>query len=53
MTQQIRDIENVIEGLGSLGYVADRALATAVYLLLKLEKPHHQRDETFQITRGC
>jgi MoxR-like ATPase len=39
MAQQIRDIENVIEGLGSLGYVADRALATAVYLLLKLEKP--------------
>src|SRR5450432_4183535 len=39
MVQQIRDIENVIEGLGRLGYVADRALATAVYLLLKLEKP--------------
>ena len=39
MAQQIRDIENVIEGLGRLGYVADRALATAVYLLLKLEKP--------------
>jgi len=39
MAQQIRDIENVIEGLGSFGYVADRALATAVYLLLKLEKP--------------
>jgi MoxR-like ATPase len=39
MAQQIRDIENVIEGLGSLGYVADRALATAIYLLLKLEKP--------------
>ena len=39
MAQQIRDIENVIEGLGILGYVADRALATAVYLLLKLEKP--------------
>jgi MoxR-like ATPase len=39
MAQQIRDIENVIEGLGCLGYVADRALATAVYLLLKLEKP--------------
>ena len=39
MTQQIRDVENVIEGLGDLGYVADRALATAVYLLLKLEKP--------------
>src|ERR1700727_1087825 len=39
MAQQIREIENVIEGLGRLGYVADRALATAVYLLLKLEKP--------------
>jgi MoxR-like ATPase len=39
MAQQIRDIENVIEGLGRLGYVADRALATAVYLLVKLEKP--------------
>src|ERR1700731_5163464 len=39
MAQQIRDIENVIEGLGRLGYVADRALAKAVYLLLKLEKP--------------
>ena len=39
MAQQIRNIENVIEGLGRLGYVADRALATAVYLLLKLEKP--------------
>lgn len=39
MAQPIRDIENVIEGLGRLGYVADRALATAVYLLLKLEKP--------------
>src|ERR1700724_4419182 len=39
MAQQIRDIENVIEALGRLGYVADRALATAVYLLLKLEKP--------------
>jgi MoxR-like ATPase len=39
MAQQIRDIENVIERLGRLGYVADRALATAVYLLVKLEKP--------------
>src|ERR1700726_3850439 len=39
MVQQIRDIENVIEGLGRLGYVADRALATAIYLLVKLGKP--------------
>ena len=39
MAQQIPDIENVIERLGRLGYVADRALATAIYLLLKLEKP--------------
>ncbi len=39
MAPQIRDIETVIEGLGRLGYVADRALATALYLLLKLEKP--------------
>jgi MoxR-like ATPase len=39
MAQQIRDIKNVIEGLGRLGYVADQALATAVYLLLKLDKP--------------
>jgi MoxR-like ATPase len=39
MAQQIRDIENVIERLGRLGYVADRALATAVYLLVKLGKP--------------
>ena len=39
MAQQIRDIENVIERLGRLGYVADRALATAIYLLVKLGKP--------------
>jgi MoxR-like ATPase len=39
MAQQIRDIQNVIERLGSLGYVADRALATAIYLLVKLQKP--------------
>jgi MoxR-like ATPase len=39
MAQQIPDIGNVIERLGRLGYVADRALATAIYLLLKLEKP--------------
>jgi MoxR-like ATPase len=39
MAQQIREIENVIERLGRLGYVADRALATTIYLLIKLEKP--------------
>ena len=39
MARQIREIENVIEQLGRLGYVADRALATAIYLLIKLEKP--------------
>ncbi len=39
MAQQIRDIESVIERLGRLGYVADRALATALYLLVKLGKP--------------
>src|SRR3984893_6259399 len=39
MAQQIPDIENVIERLGRLGYVADRALATAIYLLVKLGKP--------------
>ena len=39
MAQQPRDIESVIERLGRLGYVADRALATAIYLLVKLGKP--------------
>jgi MoxR-like ATPase len=39
MARQIREIENLIERLGRLGYVADRALATAIYLLIKLEKP--------------
>ena len=37
--QDIRDIESVIERLGRLGYVADRALATAIYLLVRLGKP--------------
>src|ERR1700722_15217769 len=39
MAEPIRDINNVIECLGRLGYVADRALATAIYLLVKLGKP--------------
>ena len=39
MLEQIGDIENVIHRFGLLGYVADRALATAIFLLLKLSKP--------------
>src|SRR5271165_6572808 len=39
MTQQIRDINAVIEGFGRFGYVADRPLATAIYLLVQLGKP--------------
>jgi MoxR-like ATPase len=35
----IRDIGTVIDGFGRFGYVADRALATVIYLLLKLGKP--------------
>jgi MoxR-like ATPase len=36
---EIRDIGAVIDGFGRFGYVADQALATAIYLLLKLGKP--------------
>jgi MoxR-like ATPase len=39
MVQQIGDIQSVISRLGQAGYVADRALATAIYLLIKLGKP--------------
>src|SRR6202045_1079794 len=39
MATQIRDIEDVIDRFGQLGYVADRALATAIYLLVRLGKP--------------
>ena len=39
MTQQIRDIDAVIESFSRFGYVADRSLATAVYLLVQLGKP--------------
>jgi MoxR-like ATPase len=39
MAQQIGDIESVIDRLGQVGYVADRALATVIYLLVKLGKP--------------
>ena len=37
--QEIPYIGAVINGFGRLGYVTDRALATAVYLLVKLGKP--------------
>src|SRR5215471_11813334 len=33
------EISEFIRGFGRFGYVADRALATAVYLLVKLPKP--------------
>ena len=39
MAQQIRDIDGVMAGFGCFGYVTDRALATAVYLLVQLGKP--------------
>ena len=36
---QIKDVETLIQGFERLGYVTDRALATAVYLVIKLRKP--------------
>jgi len=33
------EIDEFIDGFGRLGYVADRALATAIYLLVRLPKP--------------
>lgn len=36
---EIRDIQTVIDGFERVGYVADQALATAIYLVLKLGKP--------------
>ncbi|MBZ5724160.1 MAG: MoxR family ATPase [Acidobacteriia bacterium] len=35
----MRDIEAVVRGFEASGYVLDRALATAVYLLIRLGKP--------------
>ncbi|MEO7938645.1 MAG: AAA family ATPase, partial [Burkholderiaceae bacterium] len=32
-------IDGVVQGLRGVGYFADRRLATAVYLALKLERP--------------
>lgn len=36
---QIKNVETLIQGFERLGYVTDRALATAVYLVIKLQKP--------------
>jgi MoxR-like ATPase len=36
---QVNDVEALVRGFERLGYIADRALATAVYLVLKLRKP--------------
>lgn len=36
---QIKDVESLIRGFERLGYITDRALATAVYLVIKLRKP--------------
>src|SRR5258707_6981160 len=37
--KQIKDVDALIDGFERLGYIADRALATAVYLVTKLRKP--------------
>src|SRR5271169_4369154 len=37
--KEIQDVAALIEGFGRLGYVADSALATAIYLAIKLRKP--------------
>ncbi len=37
--EAVESIDSVIHGFRELGYVLDRALATAVYLLIKLGKP--------------
>lgn len=36
---QVKDVDAVIRGFERLGYITDRALATAVYLVIKLRKP--------------
>jgi MoxR-like ATPase len=36
---RVKDLETVIHGFEQQGYVTDRALATAVYLVIKLRKP--------------
>ena len=37
--REINDVDTLIERFDQLGYVTDRALATAVYLVTKLQKP--------------
>ena len=37
--QPINDVDDLIRSFERLGYVTDRALATAVYLVIKLGKP--------------
>lgn len=37
--KQINDVDDLIRSFERLGYVTDRALATAVYLVIKLGKP--------------
>ncbi len=37
--EQFAEIHEFIDGFGRFGYVADRALATAIYLLVRLPKP--------------
>jgi MoxR-like ATPase len=36
---EIKDVDSLIQRFEQLGYVTDRALATAVYLVTKLQKP--------------
>ena len=36
---QIKDVDTLIQGFEQLGYVTDRALATSVYLVIRLHKP--------------
>ena len=37
--REIKDVDTLIQRFEQLGYVTDRALATAVYLVAKLQKP--------------
>src|ERR1700741_4111982 len=37
--KQINDVDDLVRRFELLGYVTDRALATAVYLVIKLGKP--------------
>jgi len=37
--KEIKDVDSLIQRFEQLGYITDRALATAVYLVTKLQKP--------------